>query len=86
MSQVWVNGKLFTSENNKSGKWIPAAKQESKLYGKCVCGELIYEGDPVGMVADHVKVICYSCWLAGILADGHCDCAGLRLPDATLSQ
>lgn len=86
MSQVWVNGKFFTSENKKSSKWIPAAEQEKVLWGLCPCGETILEGDPVGMVADHIKVVCYSCWLAGLLPDGHCDCAGLRLPDATLSQ
>lgn len=86
MSQVWVNGKFFTSENNKSGKWKPAPEQEKVLWGSCFCGELIYEGDPVGMIADHVKVVCYSCWIAGFLSESHLDCAGLILPDATLSH
>ena len=86
MGQVWVNGKFFTSENKKTDKWKPAAEQEKKLWGKCGCGEFIYEGDPVGMVGEHDRVVCYSCWLAGILEDGHLDCCMLEFPDATLSQ
>ena len=86
MGQVWVNGRFFTSENAKSGKWKPTAEQEKKFYCKCGCGEDIFEGDPVGMIADHVTVVCYSCWLAGVLSNCHLDCCMLQLPDATLSQ
>ena len=84
---VWVNGKFRNTENKKAEKWIPAPQKEKVLWGLCrSCGGAICEGDSVGMVADHDKVVCYDCWLAGALPEGHLDCAGLRLPGETLSQ
>lgn len=86
MSPTWVNGRfLDESPNKKIEKWKPVPPKEKKLWGTCSCGELIYEGDSVGMVADHERVVCYSCWLGGALPNGHVDCAGLKFPDATFS-
>lgn len=86
MSRVWVNSKWLTSDNKKAEKWKPSPGQEKKLWGLCICGEQICEGDAVGMEGDHVQVVCYSCWLAGAIVDGHLDCCNLRFPDETLSQ
>lgn len=86
MSRVWVNSKWLTSDNKKAEKWKPSPVQENKFWGLCDCGEKIYEGDAVGMVADHEVVVCYVCLLAGEIPDIHLDCAGLRFPDETLSQ
>lgn len=84
---MWVNG-IFLDEspNRKIEKWKPDPPKEKVLWGSCECGKDIYEGDSVGMVADHKCVVCYSCWLASDFEDMHLDAAGLKLPDATLSQ
>lgn len=86
MSKVWVNSKWLTSDNPKAEKWKRAAEKGKVLYGMCPCGEEIFEGDAVGMYGDHEQIVCYSCWLAGALPDGHLDAAGLQLPNETLSQ
>jgi hypothetical protein len=66
------------------GTWTPPPKPAAKFYGFCECGEMIFEGDSVGMVADHEQIECYACWLAGVLQDAHLDSAGLKLPAITL--
>jgi hypothetical protein len=86
MSRVWVNNKFFTSDNKKAEKWKPAAQQEKVFWGLCGCGEIIHEGDAVGMYGDHLIVVCYACWLTGRTPNLHLDCAGLKLPGLTLSQ
>lgn len=67
MARVWVNSKWLTSDNKKAEKWKPSPVQEKKFWGLCNCGEKIYEGDAVGMVADHEVVVCYACLLACLL-------------------
>lgn len=84
--KVWVNSKWLTSDNKKIEKWKPAAAKDKVLWGSCSCGAAIYEGDAVGMEGDHTQVVCFDCWRAGALPEGHLDCCNLRLPDATLSQ
>lgn len=86
MTPVWVNGKFLTSDTKKAEKWSPAPPKEKKGWGYCPCGADIYEGDSVGMHGDHVKVVCYDCWITGKFPDMHLDCVGLTFPDATLSQ
>lgn len=86
MARVWVNSKWLTSDNKKAEKWKPAPGQEKKLWGICPCGVIIYEGDSVGMIGDHWKVVCHTCFISGELPESHLDCAGLRFPDETLSQ
>jgi hypothetical protein len=87
VSPIWVNGRfLVESENRKIKKWKPEPSKEKALWGICRCGEPIYEGNAVGMVAEHELVVCYTCWLVSDVEEMHLDCAGLKLPDATLSQ
>ena len=86
MSPVWVNGKMLDTSQPKAEKWSPIPRQDKVLWGLCKCGEVIYEGDSVGMKGDHQCVVCYTCWMTGEFPDTHADCAGLKLPDATLSQ
>jgi hypothetical protein len=86
MGQVWVNNRFLETSQPKASKWKPAEKQEKVLWGTCACGRDIYKGDSVGMHGDHVKVICYECWMTGEFSDYHCDCCSLVFPDATLSQ
>lgn len=84
---VWVNGKILNSSHPKADKWKPEPPKEKTLWGLCACGEVIHDGDTVGMRADHKFVICYQCCLSEkFTEDMHIDCAGLRFPDATLSQ
>ena len=86
MGQVWVNSRLLDTSQPKAAKWNPAPAKERVIWGLCACGEVIREGDSVGMWGEHVKVICYACWMTGEYPEYHCDCAGLKFPDATLSQ
>lgn len=87
MSPAWVNGKILKSSHPKADKWNPDPPKEKVLWGLCKsCGATICEGDSVGMVADHEQVICYNCFANGEFTDFHMDCAGLKLPDSTLSQ
>lgn len=82
---IWINPNLLRP-NNKIDKWKPASGNKKVLWGLCPCGEVIYEGDSVGMYSDHAKVVCYTCWISGKFPEFHGDCAGLKLPDAALSQ
>lgn len=86
MSPVWVNGKFLNTSQPKAKNWTPAAPKEKVLYGLCPCGEVICEGDSVGMYGNHERVVCYQCWLTGEFIEFHLDCAGLKFPDHTLSQ
>lgn len=88
MCRVWVNSKWLTSDNLKleKKKDKPSPLKRKVLWGLCPCAEPIYEGDSVGMRGDHEAVVCYVCWVEGKLQDSHLDCAGLKLPEATLSN
>lgn len=82
---MWVNPNLLKA-NKKVGKWKPSPEKEKVLWGLCSCGEILYEGESVGMYGEHAKVICYACWMSGKFPEFHVDCAGLHFPDATLAQ
>ena len=79
----WI-GNIPTGPNKKVEGWKPAPKPEKIPFGLCCCGEMICEGDSVGMIADHEQVVCYTCWLAGALPLGHLDSCALKFPGVVL--
>jgi hypothetical protein len=83
---MWVNGKILTTYSKKIEKWQSPPEKEKILWGLCPCGEVIHEGDSVGMYGEHTRVVCYVCWMSGRFPDFHVDCVGLKFPDATLAQ